>query len=411
MGDHLIAMQQIHHLRAQLDQAAIANSAWTDQFAAAVSAKDASLADLERRLAASSAATAAALANACDPAERQELVNSHYCLGRDLNRSRQDMCDLQATHNQAATNSKSAMDAMRTALETTERDLTQSQTEIAPLRAELEPLRAENARLAEVNAQLTRENIDFGKRPVAAPAAPSAPALTQADVTAIVATHLATLARNETGGEPMDTENDPRGSTSDALFVGTGNARTVGRKHALPQSARPDDIAPLDPISARKLALMRSRQVQAMPTYAKAAKTDGLLYYHSADHPIAPYADAKLAVHLNEYADGLLLDCEPENMLDSLQAIDDIRDHMTRLFTASKMRKQNWMLYMLLNIKDIENKNAAHKGTKLLPHYYPAAEANDHIMDEKLPRAPDRQELSAFCSRLAVRNTACPSLA
>eukprot|EP00798_Chlamydomonas_sp_ICE-L_P028707 gene28707-biopygen32625 len=359
------------------------SSALTDQFTSAVSAKDASIADLVRRLAASSAATEAALANASDLAERQELVNSHYALGRDLGKSRQEVSDLQAAYTLAAANSTSAMDAMRTALEANERDLTRSQTELAPLRAE-------NARLAEVVAQLTRENIDFGKRPVAAPAAPSAPALTQADVTAIVAAHLAALTRNETGGEPMDTENDPRGSTSDALFVGTGNGRTVGRKHALPQSARQDDIAPLDPISACKQALMRGRQAKATPSYAKAAKTDGLLYYHSADHPIAPYADAKLAVHLTEYADGLLLDCEPEDIVNSLQAIDDVRDHMTRLFTAAKMRKQNWMLAMPLNIKDIVSKDAALKGTKLLPHY-PAAEANDDKMDETLPRAPDRQ--------------------
>jgi len=41
-------------------------------------------------------------------------------------------------------------------------------------------------------------------------------------------------------------------------------------------------------------------------------------------------------------------------------------------------------------IEDIFNKNAALKGTKLLPHY-PAAVANDDRLDEKLPRAPDRQ--------------------
>eukprot|EP00798_Chlamydomonas_sp_ICE-L_P000096 gene96-biopygen3396 len=388
MGGHLIAAEQIDHLRSELRQASIANSALTEQFTAALAAKDADVADLQRRLAASGVATEAALASQCTPAERHELVESHYCLGRDLGKSRLELADLQTTYDLAMSDAKSASKTLRTVLETTERDLIRSQTELAPLRAE-------NARLTEVVAQLTRENIDFGKRPVTAPAAPSAPALTQADVSAIIAAHLAALTRNETG-KPMDTENDPRGSTSDALFQGNGNGRTVGRKHALPQSARHEDTAPLgdnaplDPIAARKQALMRARQAKAAPSYAKAAKPDGLLHYHSADHPIAPYADAKLAAHLTEYADGLLEASDPEDIRDAQQAIDDVRDHMTRLFAASKMRKQNWMLAMPSTIEDIFNKNAALKGTKLLPHY-PAAVANGDRLDEKLPRAPDRQ--------------------
>ena len=93
---------------------------------------------------------------------------------------------------------------------------------------------------------------------------------------------------------------------------------------------------------------------------------------------------------MNAYADMLLLECDPENIVDALQQVDDLRDSMTRLYTASKMRKQKWMEFMPLNIKDIAEKDAALKGTKLKPHY-PAAEANDDKMDETLPRAPDRQ--------------------
>ena len=64
---------------------------------------------------------------------------------------------------------------------------------------------------------------------------------------------------------------------------------------------------------------------------------------------------------------------------------------MTRLFTANKMRrKNNWMLEMPASIEDIVNRDAALKGPKLLAHY-PAAPANDDRLDEKLPRAPDRQ--------------------
>ena len=63
MGDHLIAAEQIGQLRAQLDQASIANAALTEQFVAKVAATNAAVADLTQRLAVSSAATEAALAN------------------------------------------------------------------------------------------------------------------------------------------------------------------------------------------------------------------------------------------------------------------------------------------------------------------------------------------------------------
>eukprot|EP00798_Chlamydomonas_sp_ICE-L_P006437 gene6437-biopygen1611 len=389
MSDQLIAAEQIGQLHAQLEQASIANSALTEQFMTKVSAKDAEVADLVQRLAVSSAATDAALANG-NPTERQELLNSHYFLGKDLAKSRKALADLQAACTGRAAIAKSAMDvlctelaAKETALEATQADLAQSQAEIAPVLAE-------NARLTEVVAQLTRENIAYGKRPMAAPAAASTAALTQADVLAMIAAHQATVARNET--VPMDTE-DPGCSSSGAAFHGVGNGRTVGRKHALPQAAREDDAATQDAIAARKQAFLRGREVKASPTYAKAAKSDGLLYYHSADHPVAPYADAKLAAHMNAYADSLLLDCDPESIVDSLQAVEDLRDSMTRLYTASKMRKQRWMELMPLNIKDIADKDAALKGTKLKAHY-PAAEANDDKMDETLPRAPDRQALA-----------------
>eukprot|EP00798_Chlamydomonas_sp_ICE-L_P006047 gene6047-biopygen1155 len=393
MPGHLIAAEQIGNLRAQLDQAATANSALTDQFTTAVSAKDANIADLVQRLAASSAATEAALANG-DPTERQELLKSHYFLGRDLTNSRKELCDLQAAFTGAAAIAKSAMDALSTELAAKEAELKATQTNLARSQAEIAPILAENARLTEVVAQLTCENVAYGKRPVAAPAAASTAAITQADVMAMIAAHHSTVAHKET--VPMDTE-DPGGSSSGAAFHGVGNGWTVGRKHALPQSAHEDDAAPLDPISARKQAFLRGRQIKASPTYAKAAKSDGLLHYHSADHPVAPYADKKLAVHMNSYADGLLLDCEPENIVESLQMVDDLRDIMTLLYKASKMRKQNWMQFMPLNIKDIADKDAALKGTKLKPHY-PAEEANDEKMDETLPRAPDRQGILAWHS-------------
>jgi len=74
MAGHLIAAEQIGHLRSELNQAAIVNSALTDQFTAAVAAKDANIVDLERRLNAKAADTEAALANHGTAAERQELV-------------------------------------------------------------------------------------------------------------------------------------------------------------------------------------------------------------------------------------------------------------------------------------------------------------------------------------------------
>eukprot|EP00798_Chlamydomonas_sp_ICE-L_P026840 gene26840-biopygen4140 len=383
MGGHLIAAEQIGHLRAELSQAAIAASAMTDQFASAVAAKDANILDLERRLNTTVANADAALAARCTAEERRELVELHFRLSRDLDRSRNELGALQATHDRALADSQTATATLQTALDASERDLSRSQTENAPLRAE-------NARLTEVVAQLTRENIDFGKRPVAAPAAPI---LTHADVLAIVTAHAAASPRNETGGEPMDTEGDPRGSTSDALYHGIESGRTVGQKHALPQAVRQDDPTPTEPISARKLALMRARKAHAAPSYAKAAKTEGLLFYHSADHPIAPFTDAKLAAHLTEYADELLLSRDDEDLRGAQQVIDDLRDHLTRLYTANKMRrKANWMLEMPPSIEDIYTRDAALKGPKLLAHY-PAAPANDEKLDEKLPRASDRQGL------------------
>eukprot|EP00798_Chlamydomonas_sp_ICE-L_P004913 gene4913-biopygen15220 len=245
--------------------------------------------------------------------------------------------------------SKTAMAALQTALDASERDLSRSQTDL------LQP-QTENARLTELNAQLTRENTDFGKRPVAGPA------LTHADVLAMIAADAAASPRNETRGEPMDTEGDPRGSTSGDLSQGIGNGRTVGQKHALPQAVRQDDPAPPEPISARKLALMKARKALAKPSYAMAAKTEGLI---STTRRII---------------------LSPPSPMLTQQVIDDLRDHLTRLFKVNKIRrKANWMTEMPASIKD-----AALKGPKRAPHY-PAAPSNDDRLDEKLPRSADRQ--------------------
>eukprot|EP00798_Chlamydomonas_sp_ICE-L_P011413 gene11413-biopygen11093 len=222
MGDHLIAAEQIGQLHAQLDQASIANAALTEQFVAKVAATNAEVADLTQRLAVSSAATEAALANG-DPTERQELLTSHYFLSRDLATSQKALADLQVASAEAAATARSSMDVWRVELAAKESELGAAQANLA-----------------------------------------------------------------------------------------------------------------------------------------------------------------------QSQADSLVLDCDPEDIVDALQAADDLRDSMTRLYTACKMRKQRWLELMPMNIKDIADRDAALKGTKLKPHY-PAAEANYDIMDETLPRAPDRQ--------------------
>eukprot|EP00798_Chlamydomonas_sp_ICE-L_P030130 gene30130-biopygen15988 len=160
MSDHLIAAEQIGQLRAQLEQTSIANSALTEQFMAKVAAKDAEVADLVQRLAVSSAATEAALANG-DPTERQELLNSHYFLGKDLANSRKALSDLQAAFTGAAAIAKAAMDALTTELGAKETALEATQANLPQTQAELAPVLAENARLTKVVAQLTRENVAY----------------------------------------------------------------------------------------------------------------------------------------------------------------------------------------------------------------------------------------------------------
>eukprot|EP00798_Chlamydomonas_sp_ICE-L_P027148 gene27148-biopygen901 len=127
----------------------------------AISAKDAEIADLVQRLAVSSVATEAALANG-DPTERQDLLNSHYFLGKDLANSRKALSDLQAAFTGAAAIAKSAMDALCTELAAKETALEAAQATLAQSQAELAPVLAENARLTEVVAQLTRENVAYG---------------------------------------------------------------------------------------------------------------------------------------------------------------------------------------------------------------------------------------------------------
>eukprot|EP00798_Chlamydomonas_sp_ICE-L_P024869 gene24869-biopygen19287 len=83
------------------------------------------------------------------------------------------------------------------------------------------------------------------------------------------------------------------------------------------------------------------------------------------------------------------------------QVIEDLRDHLTRLFRSNQMRrKATWMDDMPASIEDIYNRNNALKGTKALATHYPEAPANDRKLDERLPRAADRQ--SAFTGQLRI---------
>eukprot|EP00798_Chlamydomonas_sp_ICE-L_P024101 gene24101-biopygen18592 len=216
MGDHLPAVEQIVLLRSQLDQATIANAALTEQFMAKVADTHAEVTDLTQRLAVSSAAAEAALANGGDPTERQELMSSHYFLGRDLAKSQKTLADLQVASAEAAATAQSATAIRQIELAAKESELSAAQADLAKSQAALAPALAKKARLSGVIEQLTRDNAALGKRPVAAPIEAAPAALTLADVMALIAADRAAVARNET--VPMDTE-DPGGSSSGARHV------------------------------------------------------------------------------------------------------------------------------------------------------------------------------------------------
>eukprot|EP00798_Chlamydomonas_sp_ICE-L_P006046 gene6046-biopygen1154 len=127
---------------------------------AKISAKDVEVADLVQRLAASGAATDAALANG-DPTERQKLLNSHYFLGKDLAKSRKALSDLHAAFTGAAATARSSLEVLGIELATKESELDAAQADLAQSQAALAPALTENARLTEVVAQLTRENIAY----------------------------------------------------------------------------------------------------------------------------------------------------------------------------------------------------------------------------------------------------------
>eukprot|EP00798_Chlamydomonas_sp_ICE-L_P004439 gene4439-biopygen22148 len=371
MGDHLIAAERIGQLQAELTQTAAAASTMADTFATAVATKDARILSLEQELSASVTAVDAATTNGCTADERRVLVELHFQLGRDLERCRKELRTITPEHGQSLADGQTAMSTLQTALDAAERDLLRSHSEVV--------------RLTEINAELTRQNTDFGKRPVAGPA------LTAADVMAMITASP----RTEAPSEPMETDGGPRGSTSADLYQGCGNGRVVGQKHTLPQGFRHDDPTPTEPISARQLALMKARKALAAPSYAKAAKKERMLYFHSEDHPIAPYVDAQLAKHLTEYADELLSSRDDADLAAAQQVIEDLRDHLTRLFRSNQLRrKANWMDDMPGCIDDIDNRNEALKGTKALATHCPAAPANDRKLNEKLPCPADRQPVA-----------------
>eukprot|EP00798_Chlamydomonas_sp_ICE-L_P011701 gene11701-biopygen15863 len=117
-----------------LAYASNANSVLTEQFMARISAKEVEVADLVQRLAASGAATDAALLNG-NPAERQELLNSHYFLGKDLNKCRKALSALQAASTEAAAIARSSLDVVNIELATKESELKAAQGDLAQSQA------------------------------------------------------------------------------------------------------------------------------------------------------------------------------------------------------------------------------------------------------------------------------------
>eukprot|EP00798_Chlamydomonas_sp_ICE-L_P025045 gene25045-biopygen19489 len=148
-------------------------------------------------------------------------------------------------------------------------------------------------------------------------------------------------------------------------------------------------------MSRTQVALRHTRKAIVAPSYAKAAKKERMLHYHSDDHPIAPYADAPLAKHLTEYADELLSSPDEADLVAAQQVIEDLRDHLTRLFRSNQLKKKtSWMEDKPESIDEIYARNEALKGTKALGTHCPAAPANDDKINEKLPCPADRQAFS-----------------